>query len=203
MALENWTKPTIARRNVMFSAIVIIGTIAVYSRVVAPHKNYLLAAQKNESAIGYLMKKNKDIGNKVALKWKKLGKLQEKLEKIHLKFFDSVEAKEFFSNIQAFVEESGCALSPLQFSHAYSTPSTQLPKIESNMTASLARLGVVGDYASIVKLTNKLQDSSKQVQIDSIRVKPIKGTHSESTGQLQCGVEITIYVMQKKREPLK
>ena len=52
-------------RNVMLTSLVLIGTIAFYNWVVAPHRNYLLAAQRYASVTADLVKKNQIINIKI------------------------------------------------------------------------------------------------------------------------------------------
>jgi len=55
----------------MLAALVLIGVIAVYNWLVVPHRNYLLAAQKYESAAGNLARKNRVIAKNMKVKTKK------------------------------------------------------------------------------------------------------------------------------------
>jgi len=77
MLLDNLTKSTRSSKNVALVTLILIGVIAVYNWLVAPHRNYLLAAQKYESTAGNLAKKNQIIAKKVKNKTKELDRLQE------------------------------------------------------------------------------------------------------------------------------
>ena len=67
MLSKNWTKLTPSPRNIAFAALVLMGAIAVYNRVVAPHANYVLAAQRYESVANKLTKKNQANINNVKI----------------------------------------------------------------------------------------------------------------------------------------
>lgn len=194
MLLKNWTKSTRSSRNVMLAALVLIGAITVYNWIVAPHANYLLAAQRHASVIGELAKKNRIINNNVAIKNKKLKELQEKFSQVHTALFDPIEAKEFFSDIQAVSEEANCVIQSLNFLQTDSALKAKRSKAGSYITVNRATLSVVGSYKNIIALMNKLQDRLRQVWIDSISIKSIRN----NPDQLECDVIITVYAIQNE-----
>ncbi len=72
MLLDNLTKSTRSSKNVVLVTLILIGVIAVYNWLVVPHRNYLLAAQKYESAAGNLAKKNQIVAKKVKTRQRSL-----------------------------------------------------------------------------------------------------------------------------------
>jgi len=72
MIPEHLTKSTRSAKNAMFAALVLIGAVAVYNRIVTPHRNYLMAAQQYESAVDHLDKKNQTIHHDLQLRKKNL-----------------------------------------------------------------------------------------------------------------------------------
>lgn len=193
MLLKNWTKSTHSSRNVMLAALVLIGTIAVYNWIVAPHAGYLLAAQRHRSVISKLTEKNQIINNNVAIKRKKLKELREKFRQVHAALFDPIEAKDFLSDIQAASEEANCTMQSLNFSQTDSALKAKQSKAGSHITANRATLSVVGNYRNLVALMNKLQDGLRQVWIDSISIRSIRN----NPDQLECDMTVTVYVIQK------
>ena len=194
MLSENWTKLTPSPRNIAFAALVLMGAIAVYNRVVAPHANYVLAAQRYESVANKLTKKNQAIINNVKIKKKKLEGLEEKLEQMHTNLFEPIEAKEFFSDIEVMSEGANCTIYSLDVSQTRSALKAERSGARGYITANHAKLSVVGSYRSIVMLMNKLQGSPRQVWINSVSIKPI----SDSSEQLKCDISIVIYTTEKK-----
>jgi hypothetical protein len=175
---------------------VLIGAIAVYNWIVAPHRNYLLAAQRYESAAGSLAKKSQVVSNNVAMKRKALEELQAKFKQVRGRLFNPVEAGRFFSNIQNKSEEVNCIIRSLTFSPGSSASSADRSEANSYITAQRATLSVLGGYGNIVALMNKLQDCSKQVCIDSVRI----NSDNKNSGYLECDMTITIYVIRGKEE---
>ncbi|MHC4196272.1 MAG: hypothetical protein ACYSQZ_10140, partial [Planctomycetota bacterium] len=66
--------------------------------------------------MGDIAKKTNTIRVVTELKKKKLEELQDKFKHIHTKLFNSVEAEEFFSDIQAIAEQANCIVYSLNFS---------------------------------------------------------------------------------------
>lgn len=195
MLSQNQIKAIRSSRNVVFSALVVIEAIALYSWIVRPHVNYLQAAQICESVADKLAKKNQIISNNVTTRRKELKELEERFEHIHIKLFDPVKAKEFFSDIQAMAEETNCVIYSLNFSPTDSALEA-CQEVSSHITANHAILSAVGNYKDAVALINKLQGRSKQVWIDSISIEPV-GNNSE---QLKCDITVTIYIIHSKEE---
>lgn len=174
----------------------LIGIIAVYNWIIAPHRNYLQAAQTYESTVANLARKNKIIGNQVTMKIKELKELQEKLKESRARLFDPVEAGEFFSNIQTKAEQVNCIVSSLTFSSARSVSKTARPETYGYITAQSATLSLLGGYENILALMHKLQDGPKQVCIDSVEI----NSNEQGSVQLECGMAVTIYVIHRKEE---
>ena len=167
----------------------LIGIIAVYNWLIAPHRNYLQAAQTYESTMTNLARKNQVIGNELATKGKELKELQEKFKQSYSRLFNPVEAGEFFSNIQTSAEQVNCIVSSLRFSSAR-------PEADSYITAQSATLSLLGGYGNILALMHKLQDGPKQVCIDSVEI----NSNEQDSVYLECRMRVTIYVIHRKEE---
>ena len=194
MLLEQLKKTTNSHRNVFLSVIVIIGFIAVYNWVVAPHRNYLMAAQTYESAIDNLAKKNHTISTSLRIKNKEFNELQEKLNLNLELFFDPVETRAFFSGIEAVTEKAGCMMYSLTFSSNDSASGTGIEGTNGYIIARGIQLSVMGGYSNIEALMNKLQAGSKHVRIDAVRIY----SDNENPGYLKCDMNVTIYEIQRK-----
>jgi hypothetical protein len=201
MLLENWKKSACFSRNAALAALVLIGIIAVYNWIVAPHANYLMAAQRYRSVIDVLAKKNEIISKDVMVKKKELEKLQDEFEQVCASLFDPVGAKEFFSDIEVMAKGTNCIIHSLNVSQT--GPPAFLRKQKrgqwkagSYITANHATLSVVGNYGNIVELMSKLQDCLEQVRIDSLSIKLI----DSDSNQLKCDIAITVYAIQNKEK---
>ena len=194
MLLKHLKNTTDSQRIVFLAVLVLIGTIAVYNWIVAPHRNYLLAAQRYESAMSDLEKKKGIINNNLKIQKNELGKLQEQFNDNLKMFFDPEEARDFFSGIKAVTEKAGCVMYSLTFSSANSTSGKSKLKTDNYIIERGANLSIMGGYGNIEALMNQLQNGSKYVRIDSVRISSDK----ENPGYLKCDTNITIYEIQRK-----
>ena len=80
MLPEHLTKSKRSAKTAMFAALVLIGAVAVYNRIVTPHRNYLMAAQQYESAVDHLERKNQTISQDLAVKRKELKDIIGKIK---------------------------------------------------------------------------------------------------------------------------
>lgn len=194
MLFKKQTISTYSSRSIILTSLVLIGAIAFYNWVVAPHRNYLLAAQRYESVTTDFVKKNQIISNTLKIKKKELKELQEELEQAHTRLFGPIEARKFFSNIQTAVGNANCIVNSLKFLPTDSAFKGDQSEKNSYIITQRAKLSVIGSYRNITLLMSKLQDSPEQVRIGVVAIK----STGNNLGQLKCDMNITIYVMQNK-----
>ena len=196
MLSKRWIKPVSSQQNVILATLVIIGAIGLYNWVIRPHRNYLQAAQKYEAAADNLTKKKQTIGNNLKIRKKEIESLEDKLNSGFEMFFEPFEAKEFFNNIQAVSEQAGCIMYSLTFARADSESGTNDPNVNINITTKGANLTVLGGYNDITALMNKLQENSKCVRIESVKI------YSDSSfpDYLKCDMSVTIYIISRKED---
>ena len=194
MLSKRWIKPVSSQQNVIIATLVIIGMIGLYNRVITPHRNYLQAAQKFEAAADNLTKKKQTIANNLKIRKKELAGLEEQLNSGFEMLFESIEAKEFFNNIQAVSEETGCIMYSLTFSQTDSESGINDPNANIHITTKGAKVTILGGYDNITALMNKLQENSKCVRIESVKI------YSDSSfpDYLKCEMSVTIYITSRK-----
>jgi hypothetical protein len=168
----------------------------MYNWIVAPHVTYLFAAQGHESAVSKAVEKNKVIAREVEAKTKKLEELYEQFAKSRSALFAPDEATAFFSDLQAVAEETGCTVNSLNL--VVSGPSSGNKQKQSEDTPGIvangAILAVSGQYDSIFKLVEKLQNHAKKIWLDSFKIETI----NSDSAQLKCDMTITVYTIQDK-----
>ena len=181
-------------KNVVFAAFVIMGATALYDHFVVPHINYLHATQEYALVMGDIAKKINTVSTVAEIKKRKLGELQDKFEHIHTMLFNSVEAEEFFSDIQAIAEQDNGTVYSLNFSPINTTTEeTAQSKVTGNISENSMTLTVAGSYTDIVNLINSLQNRPKRVWTDSISIETIG-----DSDMLKCELNIRIYVLYDK-----
>jgi hypothetical protein len=185
-------------QNAVFAALVIISTIAMYSWIVAPQISYLSAAQQYESAVGNIMDNNKALARKIEAGTKKLKESHEQLLRSQNVLFTPEEAKKFFGDLQTTLEETGCTVHSLNLVGSKTPPKNKRSKDTSGIVANSAMLSVIGQYNSIIRLLEKLQNCNQKIWIDSFKME----IFDFGSAQLKCGMTITIYTIQDKEAAL-
>ncbi|MGA1979399.1 MAG: type 4a pilus biogenesis protein PilO [Sedimentisphaerales bacterium] len=194
MLIDNLVNLNRSTRSVVFTALIIIATIAMYNWIVAPHVTYLFAAQEYESAVSKAVEKNEVITDEVKAETKRREELYEQLARARNTLFTPDETKEFFSDLQAVSEETGCIVRSLNL--AASEPSFR--DDTSSIIANSAMLTVSGQYNSIIRLVEKLQNHPKKIWMYPFKIESI----DFGSGQLKCDMTITAYTIQDKEAAL-
>jgi len=198
MIIDYLAKLSRSSRNAGSAALIIIVGIAMYSWAVAPHTNYLFAAQRYESVVDNIAKESKAISETVKTKKAKLGKLREEFAELQSTLFTPLKAKEFFSDLQALSEEAGCRVYSLNFTTDNRAFEGKEAGNVLGIVANKAMLGVVGTYGSVIKLVERLGVRTQQVWIDSLKMEAL----DDAAAQLKCDITITIYTIEDKEAPV-
>ncbi len=199
MLVDNLTKLSPSSRNAISGSLILIAAIAMYNWIIAPRANYLLAAQRYEFAMDNVVNKNKTIGNRVKVKKKKLQELREQSAQLQSTLFTFDQAREFFSDLQAISEQTGCIVYSVNLITNNPNPikDRQLQDTAGIVTKS-AVLSVVGVYKNITKLIERLQSRTQKVWIDSVKVQAL----SNNSDRPRCDITITICALTDKEPAL-
>ena len=198
MSVKHLAKLNRSTRNATSAALIVIASLSMYSWIVAPHATYLSTAQGYESVMSNLIKKNKLISNNVKVKRKKLQKLHEQSAQLQSTLFTSDKAREFFSDLQAISEETGCMVYSLNLISNKPNPKDKQLEDSSGVATKSAVLSVVGVYKDIARLIKRLQARTQKVWIDSIKVLTLE----YSSDRPRCDITITICVITDKENTL-
>lgn len=199
MLADNLAKLSRSSRNAVSASLILIAALAMYNWIVAPRTKYLLAARQYEYAMDNVVKKNKTIENKVQVKKKKLQELREQSAQLQRTLFTSDQAREFFSDLQAISEETGCIVYSVNLITNNPKPfqDRQLQDTAGIVTKS-AVLSVVGVYKNITKLVKRLQSRTQKVWIDSVKIRAL----DNSSDLPRCDITITICALTDKEPAL-
>ena len=174
----------------MLLGLILIGAVACYNWFVAPHRNYLRAAERYESTAKTMERREGAIRGGIAKQKAQLMRLQKELEQAEARLFDPAGAKAFLSGFETVVRQSGCVLSSVTFSLPRGRPpATDAP---GDVAALGATVTVTADYGGLITLMNQLQDRSEQVFIDMIDIRPARN----AAAGLACRMNVTIRVLQ-------
>lgn len=198
MPVKHLAKLKPSTRNATLASLIVIASLAMYSWIVAPQAAYLSTVQGYESAMSNLMKKNELVGNNVNVKRKKLQKLYEQSTQLQDTLFTSDKAREFFSDLQAISEQTGCVVHSLNMISNTPNPKDKQLEDSSGVATKSAVLSVVGVYKNIARLIKRLQARPQKVWIDSIKVQTIE----HNSDRPRCDITITICVIADKENNL-
>jgi hypothetical protein len=198
MSIGNLAKLNRSSQNAVFAALIVIAAVALYNWIVAPQVGYLFAAQQYESAVGKTEEKNKIIAGEVKVKTKKLEELREQFTQAQDILFTPDGAKKFFADLQTISEETGCTVRSFNLNVSKPCPGDKRSKDTLGMVADSAILNVIGQYNSIIRLAEKLQNHPQKVWIDSLKIEIL----DFGSAQLKCDMTITIYTIQNKEAAL-
>ncbi|MHC4535673.1 MAG: hypothetical protein ACYS6K_17120 [Planctomycetota bacterium] len=196
MLIKHLLKVNPSTRYAVSASLVVIALLAMYNWLVAPHAAYLSVAQGYESVTANLVNKNRIISSQVKVKRKKLQNLQEKSTQLQSTLFTPDKAREFFSDLQAIAEQTGCMVQSLNMIQN-NTREVESENISGIITKS-AVLSVVGLYKDIPRLIQRLQARTQKVWIDSIKVMTVE----YNSDRPRCDMTITICEIQDKGDSL-
>ena len=196
MLVKHLVKANRSTRYAFSASLIVIALLAMYQWLVAPHAAYLSVVQGYESAMTNLVNTNNHIGSKVKIKRKELQELQEKSAQLQSTLFTSDKAREFFSDLQAISEQTGCMVQSLNMIKKYSKETQS--ENNSGIVSRSAVLSVVGLYKDIPRLIKRLQSRTQKVWIDSIKVLTVE----YNSDQPRCDITITICEIQDKGDAL-
>jgi hypothetical protein len=196
MLFRHLVKLNHSARHTVSASLIVIASLVMYKLLVAPHVAYLSVAQGYESAMTNLVNKNKLIDSKVKVKRKKLQELQEKSAALQSTLFTSDKAREFFSDLQAISEQTGCVV--LSLNMIKKNPREKQLEDNTGIVTKSAVLSVVGLYKDIPRLIKRLQARTQKVWIDSIKVLTVE----YNSDRPRCDITITICEIQDKGDTL-
>ncbi len=198
MLVDKLAKLNRSTRHTVSVSLIVIAALAMYNWLVTPHADYLSAAQGYESVMDNVVEKNKTISNIVNIKRKKLQELSGKSAQLQSILFTPDQAREFFSDLQAVSEETGCVVYSLNLMTNKPSPKDRDSEDTSGIVTKSAVLSVVGVYRNIAKLMERLQARTQKVWIDSVQVR----TLDYSSDQPRCNITITICALTDKETAL-
>ena len=196
MLVRHLAKTNRSTRYAVSVSLIVIALLAMYNWLIAPHAAYLSVVHGYESAMSSLINKNKLINSKVEVKRKKLQELQDKSVQLRGTLFTSGKAREFFSDLQAISEQTGCMVQSLNM--IKNNPKEEQAENTSGIVTRSAVLSVVGLYKDIPSLIQRLQARTQKVWIDSIKILTVE----YNSDRPRCDLIITICEIQDKGDSL-
>lgn len=198
MLLKDFARLNRSSQNSICAALIIIAGVGMYKWIFSPHTTYLLAAQQNDYAMRKIVDKNITITREIEGKTKELDELSRQLADARIKLFTPEQAKEFFKNLRTIFHETGCKVHSMNLVVDESRDKKKQPEINSGAVANSANLSVSGQYNSMIKLIEGLQNNTSKVFLDSFLMELL----DFESGRLKCDMTVTIYIIQDKEADL-
>ena len=198
MFVKGLSKLTPSSRNALSASLILIAVIAMYNWMVAPRASYLSAAERYGSTMENVIGKNRVVETRVRIMKKKLKELQEQAAQLQNTLFTPDKAKEFFSDLQAIAEETGCSVYSVNLVDSKQNAQPRLPGDTAGIVIKSAVLSVVGSYKNITQLIRRLQSRTEKVWIDTINLRTV----NYNSDQPRCDITITICTVADKEQAL-
>ncbi|MGD8499106.1 MAG: hypothetical protein PVJ86_00570 [Phycisphaerales bacterium] len=197
MVVYDLSKMNRTSRNAASASFAVVVALAMYNWSVAPHATYLSAAQQYDGAVENVIKHKQDLAAKVDGKKKTLEQLRQRYAELASMLFTFDQAREFFGDLQAISEETGCAVRSLNFISGPASPGGgQQPT--AGVVVKSAVLTVEGVYGNMTILMQKLRSRKQKVWIDSVRMRAL----GRSLDLVRCDITITICTLEHEEASL-
>ncbi len=193
--------PPFTRRHeaAMAGALVLIFVYAAYSWLLTPHVASLQASQQYERVVELRAERSQAANQRLRTERARLQELAAEHALFSGWAFDRDKAEEFFNDLEAFCEQTGCVMASL----SYLRDGTRRPVARDGDGSRLlwgrrsVALTVHATYGNVIRLIEKLQARPQKVWIDALRM----GPSDLGPGRIVCDLVVTIHVNLDKESP--
>ncbi|MEJ2704491.1 MAG: GspMb/PilO family protein [Sedimentisphaerales bacterium] len=196
MLANNLSKLSPSSRTALSASLILIAVIAMYNWMVAPRASYLSAAERYGSTMENVIGKNKVVETRVRVRRKKVKELQEQAAQLQNALFMPDKAREFFSDLQAIAEETGCSVYSVNLVDSKQNAQPGLSEDTAGIVVKSTILSVAGSYKNITQLIHRLQSRAERVWIDRINLRTV----DYDLDQPRCDITITICTFADKEQ---
>ncbi len=153
-----------------FTMIIIIGMAVTYNTAVLPHRNYLLAAERCESAVDSLSKKNILLVKEVNSKKRLLEQLDMRYREMSAMVFDESQVQPFLNSFEAIAAKAGCKLESVVFVPPVPMDANTADANATGLIMHRSIVRVSGQFTAIARFIAIAQKNEKRVWIGSINI---------------------------------
>ena len=176
--------------------LVLIGAVAMYSWIVAPHVDYLRAVQKYEPVLDDIAREKDELQDMVVRRRETLDEINKHFDDLSDRLFTYVQARELPKELGAAAEQYHCRVTTVDLSDE--PVSIFEGKIgDRSIDAMEAQVSVVGDYNGLTAFIKRLQGRDRKIWIHSLTMSVL----DDKGGRLVCDMAMTIYVIQETVAP--
>ncbi len=183
-----------AVRHASSIAVIIIGAVALYNWVLAPHVGYLHAMQRLEAAVGSIAEEKDRVGGTLEAKIGQWRSLRQELAELEEGVFTPQEAQAFLHGLLPLVEETGCTVVVADLAGHDKTAPIAEPNVPLVVDMFRPSLVVSGRADQVLALLQRLRDHRPRVWIDSCQCDfPDAGA-----GPLECSLGLALYATENR-----
>jgi hypothetical protein len=186
-----------ATRNASSAALIVVGVLALYNWVLAPHLGYLHAMQKYGAAVDCVAQEKNRIADTLEAKVRQWHTLQRELAELEDGVFTADQAKTFARSLLPLVEETGCMVLLADFAGAGKTTRVEDPNQTVAIEISHLSLDALGQPEQVSALLARLRDHRPRIAIDSCQFDFPDG----GSGPVGCHLAMTIYALGNRSAP--
>jgi len=192
------------------AALVIIGVLALYNRVLSPHVGYLHAMQRYGSVVDRVVEERDRISSTLDTKVSQWRSLQREMTELDEGVFTKEQAKTWARGLLPLVEDTGCVVVLADFGgdgkadrtgdgspNAAGRTGESEPNTPVVIRVSHVSLEVAGRPEQISVLLQRLRDHRPRIWIDSCRLGFSEGDGTPVEGSLV----LTLYSIGSRKEP--
>jgi hypothetical protein len=188
-----------AVRHGSSAALILIGVIAIYNWVLAPHLGCLHAMQKLGFVVGHVAKEKDRICSTLDTKVSQRQTLQRELAELEEGVFTAEQAKTFLRGLLPLVEETGCVVVLADFAGKGKPERIEDPNGPVVVEASHPSLDAEGRPEQVSALLQRLGDHRPRIWMDSCQLDLAPG----DSGRMACHLALTFYTVGNRTEPAK
>lgn len=187
--------PPQAVRHGSSAALLLVGVLAGYNWLLAPHVGCLHAMQKLESAVGRVVEEKVRIGRTLAEKAGQRQALQRELAELEQGVFTPGQARTFRPGLLPLVEQTGCTVVTADFARPGKSDREEDPNVPVMVEASSLSLDVEGTAGQVAALLQRLRDHRPRIWVDSCRLDFPGG----DSGRTACHLGLTFYIVAERK----
>jgi hypothetical protein len=184
-----------AARGASSAALLVIGVLALYNWVLAPHVGYLHAVQRLEPVVGRVTQERERICSILDRKVGHWRTLQQDKAELEEGVFTVEQAKAFVQGLLPLVEETGCAVLRADFKPDTRTQRLDEPNVPVVIEVSRMNLDVLGQPDQVSALLGRLRDSRPHAWIDSCRCDFSGG----AAAPVECNLALALYIIVERQ----
>ncbi len=193
MSVDKFLQIERSHRRVLLAAAALVAAFGLYSWILSPHTQQLMAAERYNSTLDKAIHKAGFMNNLEDIKKGKIEELITESRRQRNQLFTMQEMRRFWASLPNVLNQSGCVIQSVS-----AVPDSQ-PAAQANGSGIAAKKAVVtftGGYNDVIKFLTAIQDSEQKVWIESVKI------DAGTAGKLKCKLLLTLYCVERAENNL-